>query len=377
MNSGTQPWARKESMSRKAEHIVISGGGTGGHLSPMIAVAQELERKGLSNILLAGTSTGMDKQFFEQHSFPYVLLPSRKNRRILFIPITAFFFAYSTLKSIKLLHTYNACLVACTGGYAGAAAAFAASFLRIPVVLLEQNTIPGRTIRMLSRISRTVFCQFKVCADTFGEKGIHCGNPLRREMLEKLQSGALDIHNRNTILVMGGSQGARSINRVFLEGMKTLAPVLQHYSIVHLSGRYDEKELREKYKAFDISARVLAFTHNVTDIYSNCRLFIGRAGASSMAEYTAWSIPSLLIPYPWAKDNHQLENARELKKAGACEYITEKELTPDILRDKIQAILTNRECFRKMSTCASDYARPDAGKVIAEHILEIMERQRA
>ncbi len=363
-------------MSIHDRRIVISGGGTGGHLSPMIAVAQELQQRGLSQILLAGTSSGMDKQFFDQYTFPYVLLPSKKNRGLLSIPVTGLFFAYSTLKSITLLRSNHAGLVVCTGGYAGAATASAAALLRIPVVLLEQNTIPGRTIRMLSRLSEKVFCQFKVCAETFGKKGVHCGNPLRRDMLEKLSSDSLDILRRNTILIMGGSQGARPINRVFLEDMETLAPVLRRYSIVHLSGRYDEQELKEAYKAFDLSARVMAFTHNVTDLYKDCCLFIGRAGASSMAEYTAWGIPSVLIPYPWAKDNHQLENGRELKKAGACDCIIEEDLTPEIMRNKIEGILNNSERFKQMSQCAKAYARPDAGRIITEYIAEIMDKKK-
>ncbi len=282
---------------------------------------------------------------------------------------------------MKLLRDLCPDLVICTGGYASAATGFASVMLRIPTILEEQNALPGRVNRLLSRLATATCVGFKESLRFLpAERCRVTGIPLRRASMEGVVSRArLRYHlpeGRPVILVLGGSQGARSINQAVLLS----APfwVSQGYALLHSTGQqHYEGVLKEVQKlGLQKAYAVAPFLDPIGDAYAVASLVVCRAGASTLAEITYWGLPSLLIPYPYAADQHQWFNAQVMQKEGASTLLKDSELRTGALTNEVVSLLENEVLRSRMREASLDLAHPQAREEIAQLAREIFEKEK-
>src|SRR5690606_32461172 len=263
------------------------------------------------------------------------------------------------------------------GGYASGPVVATAAMLRIPTAILEQNSIPGITNRILSRLVRTIFCTFPDVRGRFpARKVVLAGNPIRRQILGQLVAAGETTAAAATpaaapprLFVFGGSQGARAINNAVIAALPALLQRLPDLELWHQTGAADEARVREAYAALGLGeprARVAAFLKDMAAPYAWCDLVLCRAGATSLAELTAVGKPGVLVPFPHATDNHQEWNARALVDAGGAVLLRESEWTPAALADTLAGLLQAPDRLAVMSDAMRSAARPDAARTIVD-----------
>jgi UDP-N-acetylglucosamine--N-acetylmuramyl-(pentapeptide) pyrophosphoryl-undecaprenol N-acetylglucosamine transferase len=251
----------------------------------------------------------------------------------------------------------------------------AAAARGIPTMLLEQNAVPGLTNRLLSRVVSAAAVTFESTVPFFGRRGFVSGNPVRPEFLA---SGADPDEPRGStppgILIFGGSQGAHAINMAMVEAAPRLAAHRGGMAITHQTGERDLDLVRDAYRQAGLDARVEPFLYEMDREMSAADLLVCRAGATTIAEFTAAGKPALLIPLPTAADDHQRKNAEVLAAAGAAELIEQRDLTGAALADRIVALATDGARRSAMAKAAHRFARPDAARVIVDRALELARR---
>lgn len=361
--------------------LLIAGGGTGGHLFPGIALAEELltRQPGRNDVLFVGTThgiearcvpeSGMKIEFIEVEGIKGRGLANRL-RALLKVP-------KALLQSVKILRNYRPDAVVGVGGYASGPVVLAACLLGLPTAIQEQNARAGMTNRWLGRFAQVVFTAFPEVADAFPASKVRLiGNPIRRAFLDNyLMEPA---HREKTgLLVFGGSQGAHVLNATVIEALKRLEPErLASLSIVHQTGTKEAAQVAEAYKAAGIQADVKEFIKDMSGAYAKSDIVVCRAGATSLAEITVAKKASILVPFAAATDNHQEINASSLVKAGAALMVRESELTPERLAQEITA-LCDPEKRAAMEKAAGHLGRPEAAHDIIDVIVEMVEaRQR-
>jgi UDP-N-acetylglucosamine--N-acetylmuramyl-(pentapeptide) pyrophosphoryl-undecaprenol N-acetylglucosamine transferase len=282
-------------------------------------------------------------------------------------------------KAVALLRRLRPNLVIGIGGYASVPTLVAAWRLGIPRTIIEQNAVPGRANRLLSRFSNLVFIHFKEAGAYFPrEKTVQSGNPVRpafRKAIEftpSKEGGTKKV----TLLVLGGSQGARAINRLLIDWTRTVppdSPLRTQVKIIHQTGSADLKEVTEKYHALVWPAEIeaKAFLDPITPYYLQSDLVIARSGAGTLCELAACGKPAILIPYPYAADNHQEANARALEKVGGACILCEKDVTAKILDKLVSDLLQRPSTLRNMGTRARELDFPAAAACIWEKLLQI------
>ncbi len=335
--------------------IIITGGGTGGHIYPGISLAHEFLRIEKTNeIIFVGTNQKMESEIVPQEGFQFFGLNVRGlERKICLNNLFSFFlFLCSLVTSCQIIKRFKPDLVIGTGGYVSASIALVSSLLGIPTFIHEQNIIPGITNQILSLTSKKVFISFPESKKYFWRKSrIVClGNPIRESIGQGkknrlIQETNLDIQKR-TILVFGGSKGASIINKMVLGCLDLIDEKLwKEWQILILSGKEDylnliEKVAQSKYKEV---VRVLSYLHHIEDAYDLADLVVCRSGATTIAELTAKGLAALLIPYPYATGNHQLYNARFLENKSAALVIKEEELTGKKLAEELSKLMQDKE----------------------------------
>ncbi|PCJ58645.1 MAG: undecaprenyldiphospho-muramoylpentapeptide beta-N-acetylglucosaminyltransferase [Planctomycetota bacterium] len=348
--------------------IVIAAGGTGGHLYPAIALAQELKKiDPNSRVLLTGSLTPIDEEIYNSSGIPFVILPfSRPKISLLGLPKTLLMIFHSTIKALSLFKKEKIKVAVVCGGFACIPIALASRLKKIPLILLEQNAIPGRTNRFLASKAHTIYIEFDESKKYFSNNNvIRAGNPIR----ENLKNITNDLNN-NTLVFMGGSLGASKINQIASDIIPTLATLYPTYNIIHLTGKNDFIKIKDLYTNYT-NIEVFEFLFDMKTVYTKATLIIGRSGATSIAELACIGIPAIFIPYPYAKDDHQKLNAMALVKVGAGIMIEEDELNSEVLLSNIKYLLDNKENLTNMRNSLLNWSTPDAGKVIAEKILNI------
>jgi UDP-N-acetylglucosamine--N-acetylmuramyl-(pentapeptide) pyrophosphoryl-undecaprenol N-acetylglucosamine transferase len=235
----------------------------------------------------------------------------------------------------------------------------------IPTILIEPNARPGFTNRLLAPLVRAAAVGFQETAHLYGEKARVTGHPVRRAFFD-----IPPRHNTGsfTILVVGGSQGSRGINQAVLQALPLLAQDPGGMRIIHQTGEHDYNEVRKTYQERSLPAEVHAFIEDMPGALSQADLVISRAGATAVAELAAAGRAALLIPFPGATDQHQLENARAMEKAGAACVIVQAELTPERLAGEVRKLMASPATLERMETCARGLARPDAAARIADMV---------
>jgi UDP-N-acetylglucosamine--N-acetylmuramyl-(pentapeptide) pyrophosphoryl-undecaprenol N-acetylglucosamine transferase len=352
--------------------VVIAAGGTGGHLFPGIAVAREFQERHQAAVTFLTTPKAVSTQILDRYGFAWEAVSSRalkgegllsRGRTLLGVP-GAVLAARARLKALKP-H-----LVLGMGGYAAGPVGVAAWLLNLPLALHEQNAIPGATNRWLARLARQIFVSFPASRDFFPPgRCLWTGNPIRPEFFEP---GEPRADSPFTIMITGGSQGAHTINMAVLAGLPLLADLKDRLAFLHLTGEADREAVAAGYREHGFAAQVAAFSQEMPQLMRKAHLLVCRAGASTLAELTAVGRAAILVPYPFAANNHQEFNARFLAAAGAGEIILNKDFTGEIFAGKINQFLTEPEHLAKMEAASRRLAKPDAAKEIVEGCLELI-----
>jgi UDP-N-acetylglucosamine--N-acetylmuramyl-(pentapeptide) pyrophosphoryl-undecaprenol N-acetylglucosamine transferase len=366
------------------QRVLIAGGGTGGHLYPGIAVAREI-RKHHANVEISfvGTMRGLEARIVPREGFQLIALPVRGLPRRFGRAQVGAVFAMVRSLAIMWRHflKWRPDVILGTGGYASAPPVLVGWFMRIPIVLQEQNAIPGIVNRWLSRVADEVHINFAAARRHFKRRD-HLrltGNPLRAGLLRGNRQRAYKRFNlapsRQTIFVLGGSHGAHAINAAFVDAIARMPANLGAQWLVQ-TGKEDAAWVRRQVEGKPVVASVHAFIHNIEEAYTVADLIVCRAGAMTLSEVVASGIPAIVVPYPHAADNHQERNAEELVERGAAVMVRDSELTGDRLMREVQGLLGDRQRLRRMAALGHGIARFDGAARIASAMAVLAGRRK-
>jgi UDP-N-acetylglucosamine--N-acetylmuramyl-(pentapeptide) pyrophosphoryl-undecaprenol N-acetylglucosamine transferase len=353
--------------------VVIAGGGTGGHLYPGIALAHEFMRvRPGSSVLFVGTERGLESRVVPREGFELATIRVRGlvGRGVLRAAVTLARLPGALLEAVCILRRFRPERVVGGGGYAAGPTIAAARLLRRTIVLLEQNVLPGVTNRWLSPIADLVVASFEESRAAFRGRVEVLGNPVRPAVVS---AGRTALPDAPSILVFGGSQGARAINRAVVGALPTLSQI-DGLSIVHQTGQADFADTTRAYDAAGVTATVTPYVDDMGAAYARAALVVARAGATTVAELTACGRPAIVIPYPHAAHGHQERNARAVESAGAGVVILERDLDGPALGEAIAGLLADRPRLARMAEASRALGRPDAGERIARACLALVER---
>jgi len=357
--------------------FLFAGGGTGGHVSPGLALGEELRGQcDRCRLVWVGNPDKIESRVTPSAGFEFVpyrsrgIIRGRRPKQLLanLGTLLALISAVPLMRAIRILDREKPSAVIGTGGYVSLMPGIAAWIRRIPLFLLEQNARPGLATRILSRFARAVFTtaeESKRCFSQSAAQKIEClGNPVRKDFVKGVQG--TQRTNERTVFVLGGSQGARSLNEAIWEWVETGLPA--GVAVLHQTGEQGIGRSREL-ATINPAYRCFAYDPDIAAMMAGADLVVSRAGANALVEILCLKKPSILIPYPWAADNHQEANARWAEQNGAARLLLDKELMGGTLAGMIESLFQDSENLEKMSTAAGSLARPDAGKAIAKRIL--------
>jgi UDP-N-acetylglucosamine--N-acetylmuramyl-(pentapeptide) pyrophosphoryl-undecaprenol N-acetylglucosamine transferase len=343
--------------------IVIAGGGTGGHLFPGIAIAQTLKAEYDAEVLFVGTEKGIESREVPKAGFDLEVIEVAGLKRVGPLQFLKSLVAIprALLQSGKILRRFGATAVIGVGGYASGPLVLMAAILGIPTAICEQNSVPGLTNKILSKFVKRIFCSFEKSKEYFpARKCEMAGNPVRQSFLS-----ATSETQHGLIFTFGGSQGAQILNDNVPAALGLIKSRGHSITAIHQTGRSGLEQVQAAYHNADVTADVTPFIDKMAEIYLKADLVICRAGATSCAELTALGVPAILIPFPFAADDHQRHNALDLAHSGAALILEQTDLTPERLADQIEALLTERPRRDAIAKSAKKKGRPDASAVIA------------
>lgn len=366
--------------------VIITGGGTGGHIYPAITIARELLRqKPETQILFVGGKRGLESELVPKEGFELITLNLEGiPRRFTWKIFKALALAGKGLgDTFKIIRQFKPDLVIGTGGYVCAPMLAAAILRGIPTAIQEQNAFPGVTNRSLGKWVRKVFLAYAEAGKYFPErKTLVLGNPVRTtgfldtsrataEQNLKLKPGFTNL------LVFGGSQSARRINQTILVILERLLTEFNQLQIMIMTGLKEYDSICETVNALSLPGEarerlfLVPYFYNIAEAYSLSDLVLARAGAISLAEITCFGIPALLVPYPFATNNHQVFNARVLEKNGAARVILESELTPESLWSGLESLLSDQTQRSRMGAASRSLGKPQAAEMIVKELLQL------
>lgn len=360
--------------------LLIAGGGTGGHLFPGIAVAEEFisRRKG-NEVLFVGTWKGIEAKVLPKLGYELECITASGIRGKGSIArakgIAKFLYGYA--QSRRILKEFRPDMVLGVGGYASAPTLLAARGMQIPRFIHEQNAIPGFTNKMLATVADRVFISLEESRKFFpAEKTLLTGNPLRRQILEQVSLAPPEERTDDAfhLLVFGGSAGAHRINLTMGEALPHLLDVRERLRITHQTGEDDLEDVTAAYDEHGFPAEVIPFIDSMADAYRWADLIVCRAGATTIAEITACGKPCIFIPYPHAVDDHQRRNAEALLKRGAGIVIIEQELSGELLAKTIRELMDDPRRLEGMGEAAKGLARLDAAQAIVDEMIAAIDK---
>ena len=363
--------------------IVISGGGTGGHIYPAIGIAKELmQLDPKTEVVFIGGTDRLESTLVPQHGFRFQPISVAGFPRKLtwrWIPVVYRVFS-GFAKSLWLLKNLKPRVVVGTGGYVCGPVLFAAVLLGIPTVIQEQNAAPGLTNLILARWAKAIYLAFETANTHFPtEKTVVVGNPIRRTIggiertPETYDSLGLDPE-RKTVFVMGGSQGAQPINQNVMDALDEFAPFHQQLQFIHQTGKVDYKAVKARYQTSSLRYLVQPYFDPIETIYSIADLMVCRAGGMTIAEIAACGIPAIFIPLPTAAGDHQRLNAQAVVDAGGGIVLNQRTLTGSKLAKEIIRIINDPQEQQQMAYQSRQLGNPHAGDEIAQSIFSLMKR---
>lgn len=357
--------------------VVISGGGTGGHLFPAVALGEEMVRERPdTDVLYVGTAAGFEARWLPASGYRYELFQVQglRGRGLGARIVSLGKFVRAVALARAVLARTRPEVVVCAGGYASAPVGVAAVMARIPLVLMEQNTRPGLSNRMLWRFARKICVGFAETASYFSASKVAVtGNPVRfafdpspRPQLE----GPLQI------LVLGGSSGAHRLNIGVLEAFKICGNRVINLAVVHQTGEADEELVRAGYRDLSLKAEAVPFITDISGALAAADMVIARAGAMAVTEIALAARPAIFVPYPFHKDRQQEHNARVIAKLGGASIIKDDDELPQNLARELERLSSAPDLLRDMGRNAHRAARPDAARAIAHICFDLAGRER-
>ena len=357
--------------------LLLTGGGTGGHLFPAVAAAQEFKKQVPdSEILFIGTKRKMDTRSLAAYGFRSESIhcyglkgksPLELLKALSVLPI-------SYLQALSILRRFKPDILLGVGGYVTGPVIAAGKSLGLPVVIHEQNSVPGLANRKLGAIANRVCLSLPGSGTEFpADKIVYTGNPVRSKILELAASDLSRTGTSRTLLVLGGSQGAQAVNSLLTEALCALPDSeLQGFRVIHQTGAKDEVQVRQAYEKRGLDAEVAGFFMNMHEIYAQADLVVSRAGATTLSELAVLGKPAILIPYPHAADNHQEKNGQYYVSGGGAVQFVQKELTGKQLGATVVQLMNNPEKLTAMGAAMRRLAFPDAAvRIVACCLQEI------
>jgi UDP-N-acetylglucosamine--N-acetylmuramyl-(pentapeptide) pyrophosphoryl-undecaprenol N-acetylglucosamine transferase len=345
--------------------VILAGGGTGGHLFPGLAVAREFERRDeMTSILFIGTAQGIEARVLPREGYKLALLPVRglKGRGARGVFQALYGVPASFWRCLKTIGEFRPDIVIGLGGYASGPMLLAAAWRGIPRAIMEQNLRPGFTNKLMARFVDRVFTAYAESADFFSRaRVLETGNPVRWTSLP-----AVRRDEKFTLLVFGGSAGARRINFAVVDALKLLGDLGPKLKVIHQTGQADYAAIKEAYSAVGFEAEVKPFIDAMDTAYARADLIVCRAGATTVAEITAFGKAAILVPYPYAIYDHQRGNAQALAARGAAELILDQQLTGEKLATRLRFYLAAPEQLAAMANTARMMGRPEAAQRIVD-----------
>ena len=357
-----------------APRVLLSGGGTGGHLFPGIAVALEIRRRyPESCIVFAGTGRGLEAETVSGYGFEHGLIRSAalKGKSIGKFVGGLAMLPSSIWDAWSLITRVTPHLVIGLGGYSAGAVVLVAALRRIPTMILEQNAMPGVTNRLLAPIVSAAAVSHDVSLVYFHGKGFVAGNPVRAEFFKPAEPRAV-LPDTIRLLVLGGSQGAHAINIAMMVAAPKLVNTNVKFLVTHQTGSLDCELVRGVYSEAGLSAQVEPFLHEMADRMYEADIVISRAGATTLTELTAVGRPALLVPLPGSTDGHQLMNAEVLVRAGAAEMLPQSSLTGDRLAAVLLALAVDEDRRLRMAAAAKMQSKPGAVTAIVDRAEQLI-----
>ncbi len=363
--------------------VMVSGGGTGGHVFPGIAVAREILKDPDSEVLFVGKKDGPEAQWLKEQGIPFAGIRSAGMPRRL--SLRWFTFGIDVLRgwvqSNALVASFKPQVLFSTGGYVSFPACLAAFLRGIPVFLLEPNVMPGLAAKATALFARRIFIGFEETRSRFPEKRVrYTGIPVREEILAAERGLALRAFGLSgevpTVLVFGGSQGATHLNQAAADALRFIGEGTQPLQAILMTGRNDYQAIADTLEKCPLKVAMRQFINNIHEAYAASDLVVSRAGAMTCAELTARGIPSILVPYPHA-GAHQEANARALERAGAAVTILERDLEGEALAEALLSILQDANRLEAMRESAKRAGRPGAAAEIVSVIRNELEGRKA
>jgi UDP-N-acetylglucosamine--N-acetylmuramyl-(pentapeptide) pyrophosphoryl-undecaprenol N-acetylglucosamine transferase len=349
---------------------ILAGGGTGGHVIPALAIAQQLKATYAAEVLFIGTARGIENRLVPAAGFPLRLIEvGALNRVSLATRLkTAVRLPLAIWDARRLLTEFQPDVVIGVGGYASGPAMLAAILKGVPTLAFEPNVVPGFANRIVARWVSAAAVHFEETAKYFRHAEV-TGVPVRQAFFE-IAERQQDI-GQPTLLVFGGSQGAHAINHAMTQCLPELMKQAPGIHIIHQTGERDYRDVQAAYQRAAPSAEVFPFIHDMPAFFARADLVLCRSGASTVAEITAAGKPAVFVPFPRAADDHQRVNAQALERAGAAVLLEETKLDEVWLVETIGALLSDPARLRSMSQAARGLSHPNAARDIAAMAAEL------
>ncbi len=363
--------------------VVVSGGGTGGHIYPALAFMRYLEKQEDVEYLYIGTKRGLESKIVPQAGYAFESIKIEGLKRSLSLENlkTAYYMVTSVIKARKILKEFKPDVVIGTGGYVCAPVLFAASLLKIPTIIHEQNSVAGVTNKFLAKwVNKIAICFDDVKKDfaSYSDKVVLTGNPRGQEVVEiKKNPEYLDSIGVQTdlpiVVIFGGSRGSERMNEVFVEALEGFAD--KNYHVIMVTGEVHYDKINNQITNLEKSlpnVSVFPYIKDMPQLFQNVDLVVCRSGATTLTELTALGLASILIPSPYVTNNHQEANARSLVDQGAASMILEKELNAQTMLAEIDHILLDSHKKEAMATCAKKMGITDASSRLTSMIHEML-----
>jgi UDP-N-acetylglucosamine--N-acetylmuramyl-(pentapeptide) pyrophosphoryl-undecaprenol N-acetylglucosamine transferase len=352
--------------------IVIAGGGTGGHVIPALAIAHQLKKQFAAEVLFIGTARGIETRLVPQAGFPLELIKvgGLKNVSPMTRVKTMFDLPRALWASGRMLTDFTPDVVIGVGGYASGPAMFGAIRRRIPTLAFEPNVVPGFANRLVARWVSVAAVHFEETCEYFPRCKV-TGVPVRATFFDLPRKAG----DPPTLLVFGGSQGARAINQAMIESLPGLRDRVSGLHIIHQTGERDYDNVLAAYQKSGVSGEVHKFIDDMPGTFARADLLVCRSGASTVAEITAAGKPAIFVPFPRAADDHQNVNARALERSGAAIVVEESNLEAAYLVDTIAALIPDPNRLQAMSAAAKSLAHPKAVEEIAAMVEGLISRE--
>ena len=358
------------------KRVVIAGGGTGGHLYPGIALAKALMRQDMNiKVSFVGTQKGIESEVLPREGFELktILSAGLLGKKSVSRWMSWVKLPIGTAQSMCFLINKRPNLVVGVGGYASGPLVLSAWLLRIPILIHEQNFFPGLTNKWLGKIATKVAISFKDSAKFFPkDKVALTGNMIREDFCQPQEELPVKPQEFFRILVLGGSQGAHSINVAMVEALQSLTSKLGNIHITHQTGKNDYEMVKTEYENSGLSYEVRPFIDDIAEQYNKASLVICRAGATTLAEVTACGKVSVLIPYPHAAHNHQEKNAQVLDSANAGELMLDKDLSGERIAKSILRAIEDPKRMQEMENNSYQLGNRDATEKVRTICMELL-----